>query len=252
MSFSQTNPVKSIPRLLETPVIDGDPSEWKAQAFSEGIWEMKRIKQSDWYEPKRNKLLLNEGEDSNAIDLSAQYYLAWDKNHLYIGAEVMDNVNDVTDSKHEAKRWYYKDAIAVFIEFPRDSDPEKFEGGNHAFCFVMDSTMPDYGAWWRHGSSDYPYVEESLPVSSVVYAVKMNPWKRSEGDYLFEARVALKSTLGNDMDDWKGINAGDLVGLMIVHCDPDGGEYGGHMLIYGAGDNDSTWTEMKFTDSKND
>jgi len=48
-------------------------------------------------------------------DLQARYYTAWDDKYLYLGAEVKDNVNDVTDPQHEPKRWYYKDAICWFI-----------------------------------------------------------------------------------------------------------------------------------------
>src|SRR5215831_5191639 len=40
---------------------------------------------------------------------------------------------------------------------------------------------------------------------------------------------------------------GDVYGLEIVHTDPDGGDYGGHFLIYGRGDDDSTWGRMELT-----
>ena len=31
----------------------------------------------------------------------------------------------------------------------------------------------------------------------------------------------------------------------LVHTDPDGGDYGGHFLIYGRGDDDATWGRMR-------
>lgn len=246
--IAQSEQERIIPRLSHRPNIDGDLNDWKKEAFSEGEWDMDRIKKSNWYSPKRNRLVLDAGEDSTELDLLAEYYLAWDEEYLYFGAEVKDNVHDVQESNHEAKRWYYKDAIALFIEFPIDSLPEKFESGDHAFCFVIDTTMPDYGAWWRHGSEEGSYQETPLPALSVDYQIKMNPWNRSKADYILEARIDLKSTVGESSDSWTGLNVSDYVGLMIVHCDPDGGEYGGHMLIYGQGDNDATWTKMRLAD----
>ena len=39
-----------------------------------------------------------------------------------------------------------------------------------------------------------------------------------------------------------------MYSLEIVHTDPDGGWYGGHFLIYGRGDDDSTWGRMVLGD----
>ena len=76
----------------------------------------------------------------------------------------------------------------------------------------------------------------------------MKPWNRSPADYILEARVA-RSLLVPE----QGLDAGSItsnsIGMMIVHCDPDGGEYGGHLLIYGKGDDDSTWSEFKLSNS---
>jgi hypothetical protein len=35
--------------------------------------------------------------------------------------------------------------------------------------------------------------------------------------------------------------------MEIVHTDPDGADYGGHFLIYGRGDDDSTWGRFTLT-----
>lgn len=244
VTLSQQAKTIQVPYLNAAPVVDGDLSEWKAKAFSDGSWDLERLQKCSWYEPKRNRLVVHEGEDDSSPDLSAQYYIAWDEEYLYFGAEVQDNTNDVSESKHAPKRWYYKDAIAWFIEAPRDTIAETFGEGNHGFCFVMDTTMPDYGAWWRHGSKAQNYLEEPLPEGQFAYSITMNPWNQSKGDYIFEAKVAHKSTLGSGAANWTTPKSGDRYSMMIVHCDPDGGEYGGHLLIYGQGDNDSSWVEI--------
>lgn len=53
----------------------------------------------------------------------------------------------------------------------------------------------------------------------------------------------------NRLTDHGNEPAGDD-GLEIVHTDPDGGDYGGHFLIYGRGDDDSTWGLMELTGPK--
>lgn len=240
---SQESNVNHVPYLEIQPIIDGDLSEWKTMAFNDGTWDLKRVTGSDWYEPKRNRLTVEAEEDTSKIDLEADYYLAWDESNLYLGAEVTDNINDVTESKHAPKRWYYKDAIAWFIEAPRDTIAEKFGAGDHGFAFVIDTTRPDYGAWWRHGSAEQPYIEEPLGAGQCTYALSM---RESDGQlhYVLEVKINMASTLGVGDAAWSTPKIGDVYSMMIVHCDPDGGEYGGHLLIYGKGDDDSSWMEM--------
>ena len=148
-----------IPLLERAPVIDGDLSEWKGLAFHDGVWDVFRVMHSPWFDGSRNRLTLHGREGSPEDDLSARYYMAWDRTYLYLGVEARDNVNDVADPAHEPKRWYFKDAVCWFVEAPRDKKPEQFGRGDNAFCFVMDTRKPPYGAWWRHGTTDKTYVE---------------------------------------------------------------------------------------------
>ena len=233
-----------VPRLAQPAVIDGDLSDWKDLAFTDGAWSIERLSQTSWYDPDRNRLTLHGDESPLDDDLLGTYYVAWDEEYLYLGAEVQDNVNDVEDPEHEDKRWYYKDCVCWFVEAPRDAISELFGQGDNAFCFVIDASRPSYAAWWRHGGPGTRYVEEPLPAHAVEYGLRMNPWGRSDGDFILEARVQMASTLGQSDPDWTSPRIGDVYGLEIVHTDPDGGGYGGHFLIYGTGDDDSTWGEM--------
>jgi hypothetical protein len=230
-----------IPKLEKAPVIDGDLSEWKYVAFTDGLWDMLRIRQTPWYDPNLNRLTDHGNEPPIEEDLQARYYTAWDDTYLYLGAEVRDNVNDVSDPAHEPKRWYFKDAICWFIEAPRESVAKKFGVGDNAFCFVIDAKKPPYGAWWRHGAPGKSYIEEAIPSGAVDYAIHMNPFGRRAGDFILEARVKMQPTFGTSNPRWHPAQLGDIYGMEIVHTDPDGGDYGGHFLIYGRGDDDSTW-----------
>ena len=239
-----TAPEMRVPRLENPPLIDGNLSEWKHLAFTDGTWDIYRLQQSLWFEPERNRLTDHGNEPAPEDDLSARYYIAWDKNYLYLAAEVHDNVNDVTDPAHEDKRWYFKDSVAWFIEAPRDEISESFGQGDNAFCFVIDARKPRYGAWWRHGAPGRNYIEEPIPAGAVDYAIAMDPWGKSKGDFILEARVKMRETLGQSDPSWREPAIGDVYGLEIVHTDPDSGDYGGHFLIYGKGDNDATWGRM--------
>jgi len=234
-----------VPRLERPAVVDGDLSEWKAFAFHDGLWDLARVRETRWYDPAINRLTDHGNEPGPEEDLAARYYIAWDSEYLYLGAEVKDNVNDVRDPAHEPKRWYYKDAICWFIEAPQLPESKKFGEADNAFCFVIDAAKPGYGAWWRHGVPGRSYVEQPLSQDLAQYSIRMDPRRNGSGDFILEARVSMAKTFGVSSPRWRAPQAGDVYGLEIVHTDPDGGGYGGHLLIYGRGDDDGTWGRME-------
>jgi hypothetical protein len=73
----------------------------------------------------------------------------------------------------------------------------------------------------------------------------MNPWRRSPGDFVRETRVEMAATLKVGNSDWLPPKVGDEYGIEIVERGPDAGDYGKHFLVYGNGDDDSTWGRMK-------
>ncbi|MCH8902472.1 MAG: hypothetical protein IIA45_00935 [Bacteroidetes bacterium] len=243
-------PILKIPYLRTPPLIDGDLSEWKDLAFSDGVWHMDRIAESSWYDPERNHLTNHDEDVTLFDDLNARYYIAYDEEYIYLGAEVHDNVNDVESENHEAKKWYYKDAIAWFIEAPGDDVSEEFGRGDNAFCFVIDTSYPSYGAWWRHGELKRNYVETPLWDHDVTYKIRFNPWDEGAADYILEVKINMKKTFRKSDPAWQGPEEYAIYRMMIVHCDPDGGNYGGHMLIYGSGDNDITWTKIQLVEPR--
>ena len=152
-----------VPLLLEAPAIDGDLSEWKELSYTDGVWDIERLRYTPWFDPRINRLTDHGDEPSPGEDLRARYYIAWDRRFLYLGAEGWDNVNDVDDPEPGRNRWWYMDAVAWYMEAPRDEAPESFSQGDNGFCFVIDPRKPDYGAWWMHGTADTTYIHEPLP-----------------------------------------------------------------------------------------
>ncbi|MEE2659881.1 MAG: hypothetical protein VX733_15340 [Candidatus Latescibacterota bacterium] len=234
-------PLIHLPYLEDPPAIDGDLSEWRDRAFTDGVWDISRLRHTPWFQAWRNRLTDHGTEPPPDEDLATRYYTAWDDEFLYMGAESRDNVNDADDPEHEDKRWYFKDSICWFVEAPRDEAPERFAQGDNAFCFVIDESRPGYAAWWRHGTPGETYVEEPIPVDAVNYVIRMNPWGESDGDFILEARVNMAATMGVSDPQWQPPQTGHVYSLEIVQCDPDGGPYGGHFILYGTGDDDQTW-----------
>ena len=72
--FGWAGPPMQVPRLVEPPIVDGDLAEWKEQAFTDGVWDMYRLRRSSWYEPWRNRLTDHGDEPSPAQDLRARYH----------------------------------------------------------------------------------------------------------------------------------------------------------------------------------
>ena len=143
---------------------------------------------------RRNRLTDHGDEPHLEDDLSARYYIAWDAQNFYFGAEVWDNVNDLDDPDPADKRWYFKDAICWFMEGPRDRANERFGQGDNAFCFVADPQRTPQNAWWRHGAPSQSYIEEPIPEAACDYVVRMDPWGRSAADFILEARVDMHAT----------------------------------------------------------
>ena len=242
--FAQ-NDTLPLPKLQEAPTIDGSLEEWKEYAYHDGLWDIYRLSTSPWYTAARNRLT-QHGETASLLgDLKARYYTAWDDEYLYLGAEVWDNRLDTSSHRDGPHRWYDKDGVSWFFEAPGDEIDERFAQGDNAYCFIADPRKPKSGAWWRHGAPGKTYIEEPIPEEAVEYEVILNPWDRSEADFILEARVHMASTMKISDPTWTPPEIGHIYRLMIVHCDPDGGPYGGHFLMYGKDDDDLGWHPVK-------
>ena len=69
-----------LPRLERPVTVDGDISEWREYAYSDGVWDLERLRHAPWYDPSRNRLTIHGNE--TGVDLAARYYTAWDEKYL--------------------------------------------------------------------------------------------------------------------------------------------------------------------------
>ena len=108
----------TIKQAAAPPVIDGVPDE---------VWSVSdRIKLAN----------VVESPLSSPNDLSADYRIMWDKDNLYLFADVTDDV-----LKNDADEAWENDAVEVFID--ADNSKNKSYGSNdYQYVFVWDKTSP--------------------------------------------------------------------------------------------------------------
>jgi hypothetical protein len=101
-SKAERRPSTVIPRLRQTPVLDGDPSEWKGDP---------QIR----LEPKSN---LENGSIQKVGDAAARIHLAWTDSGLYMCAVVTDD--ELLCLQDEAQKMHQDDALEIFIDPQND------------------------------------------------------------------------------------------------------------------------------------
>jgi len=72
----------------------------------------------------------------------------------------------------------------------------------------------------------------------------MKPNDNEKGSFILEAKVNMAMTFGRSDPDWHSAKIGDQYSIQIVHTDPDGKDYGAHLILYGEGDNYATWKRI--------
>ena len=160
-------------------------------------------------------------------DFSGRYKLVWTTTHLYLLAEITDDI--LYDSHPDPLDAYWEDdALEIFID-------ENASGGDHlythnafAYHISLDNQAADMG----------PFLSEEDRINGVAQ-VNLYPhqvvsqWKRSLTEphkIIWEVQL---SVVGEDFSDQNPdvageiLQAGKLMGFMLAYCDSDGKLEGG-------------------------
>jgi len=203
-----------VPMASEAPVVDGDPGDI--------AWT-----RADWVPME----YLMWGTMPGKEDFSGRFKLTWTGDHLYLLAEITDDI--LYDSHPDPLAFYWEDdALEIFID-------EDASGGNHqynynafAYHISLDNQAADMG----------PFLSEQDRVAQKPN-VRLFPghiqsqWKRSENDpykLIWEVKITV---MGDDFQDSypagqpaaqaKSLQAGKTMGFMLAYCDSDGKNEGG-------------------------
>jgi hypothetical protein len=224
-------------RVIEAPTIDGDLADW-----DDVDWLTFGPEQGP---PDQQRVWLRDdgatepaGTARTGLDLSGRVGLRWDSRHLYLAADVRDNVADVDGSREQA--WYHRDGVALFFDMARDGDGPGWVSGDHALVFTADPGLPPYSRWWRRGTPR-GHLESPSP-EYVTHAVA-----RTDTGYRMEARVSL-ALLAAFTPSFRPPFEGHEVGFLFLVTDPDGGlePFGGQLMFGGVGDDDAEWSRLRF------
>lgn len=177
---------------------------------SEQVWQ-----QSSWY-PIDQPII---GELPDPMDFSGRYKLTWDRNHLYILAEIIDD--KLFDGHPVPTEFYWDDdCLEIFID-------EDASGGNHQFNFnafayhlALDNQVVDIGKKDSSGNAQFLVLNDHAE----------NRWVRSQSDprkILWEVALAIyddqfQSHARGKTNRPVQLKSGKEMGFMMAYCDNDG------------------------------
>jgi len=190
-----------VQKVLQAPTIDGiaNDDSWRG---------------NDWY-PLDKPII---GPLPEPSDFSGRYKLRWDSEHLYLLAEIQDDV--LFDSHPDPLKQYWDDdCLEIFID-------EDASGGNHQFNYnafayhiALDNQAVDIGEKKPNGMAEFLLFNEHI----------RSQWRRNDKaphKIIWEVAIKLfndKFQPGekNDLSQVK-LHRGKIIGFMLAYCDNDG------------------------------
>ncbi|ALS99911.1 CBM9 family sugar-binding protein [Lacimicrobium alkaliphilum] len=178
----------------EAPVIDGrgDDPAWQ---------------QAQW----RPMPYLITGSMPSAEDFSGRFKLLWDKDYLYLQAEITDDV--LYDAYPDPLKQYWDDdALEIFIDSDASGGGHQYNHSAFAYHIALDNQAVDLG-----DNRQPRLYNEHL----------QSRWQRSaEAPHVIIWEVAIRLYPDDYRDDQPNrpllLDAGRRIGFMLAYCDNDG------------------------------
>ncbi len=154
--------IPSLPSDISAGVtVDGDLSDWKDYAFTEGHWTLSRMLDANraWFSTQNSWLGTDvdhgpEGTAGTDEDLGATFYAAWDDNFLYVGMEATDNAVDNSSSGDEILGAWTRESFGLFIDAVHDGDGIDQIRGDYVWFLTAWETPDARGMPWLHGEGE--------------------------------------------------------------------------------------------------
>ena len=210
-----------VPFAGQAPVLDGDPSD---AAWTSGQWV------------PMDKLMW--GTLPAKDDFSGRYKLAWTADHLYLLAEITDDI--LHDSHPDPLDQYWEDdALEVFIDADASGGDHLFSYNAFAYHISLDNQAADMGPYLTEEDRQAERRNVRLFPEHV-----QSVWKRSRDEpYRMYWEVSI-AVMGDDFRDSYAegqkaaqpvqLQAGMTLGFMLAYCDSDGkSESGGREHFMG-------------------
>lgn len=218
-------------------LVDADLTEWDDASFipfgpesGQRQWQRVWLRSDGDADPP--------GSSGTDADLSGRLSLRWDDDFLYLAAFVVDDVLDTDGTAEHA--WYHRDGIALFLDVPRDGDGRGWVTGDHAISFSAAVDPPPHFRWWRRGTPRGH--RGSAAPTGVTHAVRLTP-----NGYQLEARVPMALLAAFAPDFLPPFDEREI-GFLFLVTDPDhdAQPFGGQLMFGGSGDDDASWSRLRF------
>lgn len=159
------------------------------------------------------------GKSFSRDDFSGRFKLSWDKNYIYLLAEITDDV--LFDQHADPLHFYWDDdTLEIFIDEDASGGEHQFNYSAFAYHVALDNQAVDIGE--QTPANKTPFLTLNDHINSV--------WKRSEREsHKIIWEVAIKvfddSFKPNTNSQPVTLTEGKVLGFMLAYCDNDGSKY---------------------------
>ncbi len=164
------------------------------------------------------------GEYPEPQDFAGRYKLLWDERHLYLLAEISD---DVLFDQHADPllRYWDDDCLEIFIDEDGSGGNHQFDYNAFAYHVALDNQAVDIGGQLEDGSPEFVLLNDHID----------SQWRRQERPphaVLWEVAIKVfdDSFHPSISNQPVSLTAGKTMGFMLAYCDNDGSEEREHFV----------------------
>ncbi len=161
-----------------------------------------------------DKHMLGDYPEPN--DFSGRYKLLWDEGHLYLLAEITDDLL-IDQHADPLLRYWDDDCLEIFLDEDASGGLHQYDYNAFAYHIALDNQAVDIGGQLDDGSPEFLLLNNHLD----------SRWQRqSEKPHTILWEVALKVfddsyEHGGDSEP-VSLSADKVMGFMLAYCDNDG------------------------------
>lgn len=164
------------------------------------------------------------GPQPDAQDFSGRYKLLWDERHLYLLAEITDDVL-FDQFANPLLRYWDDDCLEIFIDEDGSGGNHQFDYNAFAYHVALDNQAVDIGGQLEDGSPAFILLNEHID----------SQWRRQADKphtVLWEVaiRVYDDSFEPGGASQPVALMPGKTMGFMLAYCDNDGSDEREHFV----------------------
>ena len=173
------------------------------------------------------------GEMPSKEDFSGRFKVIWDKNKIYLLAEIQDDI--LFDSHPDPLDAYWDDdCLEIFIDEDRSGGEHQFNFNAFAYHIALDNQAVDIGYKAKDGQPDFMLLNEHLTSAwrrqagspnKLIWEVALDVY---DDNFSYTTNKANVKTF-NQAQPVK-LSANKTLGFMLAYCDNDGSESREHFI----------------------